>query len=98
VLDAHDLHVLTEREPRIARGEPAPVRRALGRHPNPQCVFDGENDERRSSIATNNGPYWACNAGTESSVIVTRFVTIRTTMSRPRMRPVRSPLVPCSRI
>jgi hypothetical protein len=51
-----------------------------------------------SSIAMNSGPYCACNAGTESSVIVTRFVTIRTTMSRPTMRPVRSPIVPCSRI
>jgi hypothetical protein len=52
----------------------------------------------KSSIAMNSGPYCVCNAGTESSAIVTRFVMIRTTMSRPTIRPVRFPIAPCSRI
>src|SRR5215470_3679114 len=41
-----------------------------------------------SSIARNNGPYCACSAGTESSVIATRLTTTA----------VWSPIVPCSRI
>src|SRR5262245_55467697 len=51
-----------------------------------------------SSIARNSGPYCACSAGTESSIIATRLTTIRATMSRPTMTAVRSPIVPCSRI
>src|SRR5262249_22358903 len=51
-----------------------------------------------SSIARNSGPYCACNAETESSVIATRLTTIRITMSRPTTTAVRSPIVPCSRI
>src|SRR5262249_24530472 len=77
-----------ELPPRLAIAR-TPVRRVLG-------MVKATSDN--TSIAWKSGPYCASNAGTESSVMAMRLVTISRTIRRLTMSPVRSPIGPCSRI